>query len=947
MKKLSIVLVLALFALNIIAQNDRPNDSYLAEDLGYFTNLIPSEFGIIASTNQGNEIYLLKDNSVQLLITAPGCGRYMNLHADGQHILFKYIDQNYNQQPAMIELSTGKMETLAEPQYLCGQPISAKNGDLLLPFNGNLTIQRHDDNTESLSYGNYSNYIAFSPDGKWICHTNNSDEPILINTETKESTLLTTSTAYLPAFSYDGKYLAWGTSPENIVIFNIETGATKTLSGNAFQWHPHKNTVVFQQKQINEFVLEACQILEYDAEANSIIPLTSGTDIAMDPAYDKSGNVYYHNQTSLEIFKISNGQIESMYKHSGNLSRHFYNPVRSTQANTTVPGSVPYVHQVYDTPSWHAGWGSCAPTTSIMAIAYYNRLPEWPVSVSHGQTWDPHINNFGSYVADRYRFNEWYYQETADAYGTTAYGGYGYMWKTGYSPNSTMMNYLQAHYMGSNQFWTTSCKYDSTINEINNGYVHPLCNYLTAAGHLTLCIGYVQGQHTLVFNDPYGDKNTPGYPSYDGDSVYYDWPGYNNGFENLGGANSYIAWSTAARSSEPNYSDTIIDNNYYGHGFFMNNGTLGSHMRYFRDFNSGYNGHTWFTLGMATSPDICYTTWTPNITDTTWMRISAYIPPEGSNTLAAMYHITTLAGDTIVTVSQNANKNSWVDLGIYQLIPGVASVYLGDSTGVTGDSIAFDAMKFEYIPVPEAGFYSAFPSACGTDTIILTSTAQNQDTLWWDLDGGTLCNSVGNNYYVTFPSAGNYNITQYVSGTYGSDSLLMSSYITIYENNIAAFTPSSDSVPLTFATVGFTNNSTGADIFDWSFGDGNFSTQQDPFHTYSSVGNYEVKLVVVSAHCPADSSTEIIHVYIAGFIDDTEGNAIAIYPNPASDFVFLQNNEAETLDWQLFDASGRLIREGLLPKGELKIDISDLAKGWYSIQISSESEEGVFRLIKE
>jgi PKD repeat protein len=219
--------------------------------------------------------------------------------------------------------------------------------------------------------------------------------------------------------------------------------------------------------------------------------------------------------------------------------------------------------------------------------------------------------------------------------------------------------------------------------------------------------------------------------------------------------------------------------------------------------------------------------------------------------------------------------------------------------------------------------------------------------LWWNFDGGTLHNSVGNNYYVTFPSAGNYNITQYVSGTYGSDSLLMSSYITIYENNIAAFTPSSDSVPLAFATVGFTNNSTGADIFDWSFGDGNLSTQQDPFHTYSSVGDYEVKLVAASAECPSDSTTHIIHVYQGAGIDEADKINVLLYPNPASDFVFLQNNEAETLDWQLFDASGRLICEGLLPKGEIKLDISELAKGWYSIQISSESEDNVFRLIKE
>jgi len=35
-----------------------------------------------------------------------------------------------------------------------------------------------------------------------------------------------------------------------------------------------------------------------------------------------------------------------------------------------VQGDVPYVHQVYDTPDWHNGNWSCAPTTAIMTIAY-------------------------------------------------------------------------------------------------------------------------------------------------------------------------------------------------------------------------------------------------------------------------------------------------------------------------------------------------------------------------------------------------------------------------------------------------------------------------------------------------------------------------------------------------------------------------------------------------
>ena len=55
---------------------------------------------------------------------------------------------------------------------------------------------------------------------------------------------------------------------------------------------------------------------------------------------------------------------------------------------------------------------------------------------------------------------------------------------------------------------------------------------MTTAGHYITCIGYVKGQHTLIFNDSYGNKQS-GYPNENGAGVYYDWPGYNNGYANL------------------------------------------------------------------------------------------------------------------------------------------------------------------------------------------------------------------------------------------------------------------------------------------------------------------------------------------------------------------------------------------------------------------------------
>ncbi len=45
----------------------------------------------------------------------------------------------------------------------------------------------------------------------------------------------------------------------------------------------------------------------------------------------------------------------------------------------------------------------------------------------------------------------------------------------------------------------------------------------------------------------------------------------------------------------------------------------------------------------------------------------------------------------------------------------------------------------------------------------------------------------------------------------------------------------------------FTNNSTGADVFDWDFGNGTTSTQENPTNVYNEPGNYEVALAVESS----------------------------------------------------------------------------------------------------
>ena len=52
----------------------------------------------------------------------------------------------------------------------------------------------------------------------------------------------------------------------------------------------------------------------------------------------------------------------------------------------------------------------------------------------------------------------------------------------------------------------------------------------------------------------------------------------------------------------------------------------------------------------------------------------------------------------------------------------------------------------------------------------------------------------------------------------------------------------------------FTYTSNNADTYEWMFGDGNTSTDENPNHTYTDVGTYTVTLIATN-ECGSDTFT--------------------------------------------------------------------------------------------
>ncbi|PKP20248.1 MAG: hypothetical protein CVU05_09560, partial [Bacteroidetes bacterium HGW-Bacteroidetes-21] len=796
----------------------------------------------------------------------------------------------------------------------------------------NIYIINNEGITQTFPLGYYSNFVAYSS-GK-VIFNNADDQLILSDLQTKKQYIITNpDKGYVyPRFNIDGTLLTFNSLDGELYLYN--TLAEKTISlgkGGGCVWTDNQSFIYSLDFISNDSIPRADIMYYHQGEISN---LTQTPDISeMQPSICQDGSFIFQTYDQRQIAKLKNrknAQQIILLQYNGKLPVKFYN-ISGTKADVLVPGSVPYIHQVYDTPSWHYGYSSCAPTTSAMSFAYYNQLPPWPVEVDHGYSWDPHINAYGSYVADFYRYNEIYYNVSEVTGGTTAYGGFGYMWNGTYSPNARMKNYHENHYHTSNQLWEGACTFANTTTEIDLGFVHPICNYLTS-GHLTLAIGYISGQHTLIFNDPYGNKNTPGYPSYDGAGAKYDWPGYHNGYQNLDndGTHGGIAWTVKARYTETTYNDTIIDNNYYNHGFYVNNTQASSHQRYFRDFNVGYNGHTWYTMTDAGIPDICWVTWTPTLPQQGMYEVFAYVPSNGATTVSAPYKVYHNGGVSTVDINQSIYSDEWVSLGTYTFNQGQSGyVYLGDSSTYDGQMIAYDAMWWSYRPQAEAAFTQSSSNFCPGGIVTYTNESTNGQSYAWEFPGGVPATSNIANPTVQYNTPGTYSVTLTVTGQYNISTKTVTNAVTVLNGAVADFTAQETNLNLPTAETTFNNNSVFADNYLWDFGDGSQATVASPTHIYNNVGLYSVSLIVSNSTCPSDTLLKTNYISV----DYPTYNSVNTYTYEVyvseNILYFSTNMSVENNRLTIFSAEGKpvLVKNISVQKGSL--DLNQLPAGLY------------------
>lgn len=182
--------------------------------------------------------------------------------------------------------------------------------------------------------------------------------------------------------------------------------------------------------------------------------------------------------------------------------------------------------------------------------------------------------------------------------------------------------------------------------------------------------------------------------------------------------------------------------------------------------------------------------------------------------------------------------------------PGVYTVQLrAENTFGCADEVA---ASFELGPQPLADFEPLLSDNCAPQEVVFDNMSIDADAFEWILAPGQVSTAISP--VLTYDEPGSYDVTLVAS--YGGicfDSLTLNGAVDLLPRPIAAF---SWEVPAqTFqGLIQFVNQSEEATSYRWTFGDGNFSEEENPLYDYGGNGAWLSELIAIAANGCTDTA---------------------------------------------------------------------------------------------
>lgn len=365
-------------------------------------------------------------------------------------------------------------------------------------------------------------------------------------------------TGYRPSFSADGAYLAAESYDGRVVVLRASDGELVAQEwGDHARWAPSGHALLYDRvltagdvgPEAGESPYGVLESTLYRLDLDLGRTMALETPAGLHPRYPAAlpdGRVLFVDTSDGALWLSDGGMVSRLLPSPPEATA----PAAPPPAYETHAVDLPYMHQLWDTPDNFDGGWSCGAASCVQTVARYQALPRADIGVSWPYA---HTSTHGWYIPNAYSFNGYTYDTWGVAKSADCQGSHGFICLSyGGALWAQMVSFLNQHGVGS-AYAITSL--ESVVNETNAGYSMIASTSVLGYGHIIAVRGYLSSGgspiHTLVVNDPYGNAGSGDWGNFDGAGVGYDWPGYNNGYLEIGISQLFSAHGTMPVVEEP------------------------------------------------------------------------------------------------------------------------------------------------------------------------------------------------------------------------------------------------------------------------------------------------------------------------------------------------------------------------------------------------------------
>ncbi|MFT5722941.1 MAG: PKD repeat protein [Bacteroidia bacterium] len=253
------------------------------------------------------------------------------------------------------------------------------------------------------------------------------------------------------------------------------------------------------------------------------------------------------------------------------------------------------------------------------------------------------------------------------------------------------------------------------------------------------------------------------------------------------------------------------------------------------------------------------------------------------------------------------------------------------ATNDFGSDTAYLIVKVQ-AGTPESPIAIVIDTTCigeGNQTYEVNAVTGATSYIWALPSGGSIFGSnKDRTVIITWSAAGNHDLTVAAKNACGT-STVTTQTATILNDANADFAVIDDGMDFEF-----TNNSADYEGQQWSFGDGNNSSEGSPKHTYATRNTYTVRLIV-SNTCSVDTIEKEVVAKFNLDVKDVDNNRIRISPNPSYGIIEIAGVTDYT--FTLTNTLGQIVLERTNSASKTQIDARNLPKGVYTYKIQTPS----------